>query len=154
MRHGEIWDVLEQEISRHKAGVIVTGTRGRRGLRKLVMGSVAEEILRLYPLPVLTVHPEAGQTSPPEPRTILFPTDFSADSIGYALWQHRNLRRACASAQRTTAATGYFAIEEISDNRCLTLRSCSLFNIVRPRGGPCGGARTVSTGQGASVTIL
>ena len=88
VRHGEVWDALEQVISQHNADVIVTGTRGRRGLRKLVMGSVAEEILRLSPLPVLTVHPEAGQTRPHEPRTILFPTDFSADSIlalAYAL---------------------------------------------------------------------
>lgn len=88
VRHGEIWDGLEQVISHHNADVIVTGTRGRRGLRKLVMGSVAEEILRLSPVPVLTVHPEAGQTGPHEPRTILFPTDFSADSmraLAYAL---------------------------------------------------------------------
>jgi nucleotide-binding universal stress UspA family protein len=88
VRHDEIWDGLEQVITRHNADVIVTGTRGRRGLRKLVMGSVAEEILRLSPVPVLTVHPEAGQASPREPRTILFPTDFSADSLralAYAL---------------------------------------------------------------------
>src|SRR6185503_18408889 len=88
VRHGEIWDGLEQVISQHNADVIVTGTRGRRGLRKLIMGSVAEEILRVSPVPVLTVHPEAGQTCPHEPRTILFPTDFSADSmraLAYAL---------------------------------------------------------------------
>jgi nucleotide-binding universal stress UspA family protein len=88
VKHGEIWDALEPIVRHHNADVIVTGTRGRRGLRKLVMGSVAEEILRLSSVPVLTVHPEAGRTSPHVPCTILFPTDFSADSmraLAYAL---------------------------------------------------------------------
>ncbi|HET7442712.1 MAG TPA: universal stress protein [Terriglobales bacterium] len=88
IKHGEIWDGLQPVIGQHNADVVVAGTRGRRGLQKLVMGSVAEEILRLSPVPVLTVHPEAAQTSPPEPRTILFPTDFSTDSmraLAYAL---------------------------------------------------------------------
>lgn len=81
IQHGEIWDGLQFLISRHGADVIVAGTRGRRGLKKLLMGSVAEEILRLSSVPVLTVHPEAAETTPNEPRTILFPTDFSPDSV-------------------------------------------------------------------------
>lgn len=39
--------------------VIVMGTHGRGGLAHLVMGSVAERVVRLAPCPVLTVrHPE------------------------------------------------------------------------------------------------
>ena len=39
--------------------VIVIGTHGRTGLSRLVMGSVAEKIVRSAPCPVLTVrHPE------------------------------------------------------------------------------------------------
>jgi len=88
VRRGEIWESLQAVIGEHNADLIVTGTRGRRGLRKLVMGSVAEEILRLSSVPVLTVHPDAGQGGAWELRTILYPTDFSADSIralAYAL---------------------------------------------------------------------
>jgi nucleotide-binding universal stress UspA family protein len=88
VKHGEIWDALEPIISHHNADVIVTGTRGRRGLQKLVMGSVAEEILRLSPIPVLTVRPDAAQTGRHVIRTILYPTDFSAESmraLAYAL---------------------------------------------------------------------
>ena len=88
IKHGEIWDGLQPVVNQHKIDVIVTGTRGRRGPQKLVMGSVAEEILRLSSVPVLTVHPEAAQTSAHDPHTILFPTDFSADSmraLAYAL---------------------------------------------------------------------
>jgi nucleotide-binding universal stress UspA family protein len=109
VRHGEVWDGLEQVISRHNADVIVTGTRGRRGLRKLVMGSVAEEILRLSPVPVLTVHPEAGQTGPHEPRTILFPTDFSADSI-------RALAYALSLAQEFQACMVFLHVAPSMDN--------------------------------------
>jgi nucleotide-binding universal stress UspA family protein len=38
-----------------KSDVIVLGTHGRRGVRRLVMGSVAEQVLRKAPCPVVTV---------------------------------------------------------------------------------------------------
>jgi nucleotide-binding universal stress UspA family protein len=38
-----------------KAGLIVMGTRGRTGLKRLLMGSVAEQVVRQAPCPVLTV---------------------------------------------------------------------------------------------------
>ena len=41
------------------ADVIIMGTHGRRAINHLVMGSVAEKVVRLAPCPVLTVrHPE------------------------------------------------------------------------------------------------
>ncbi len=88
IKHGEIWDGLQSVISEYSADVIVAGTRGRRGLQKLVMGSVAEEILRLSPIPVLTVRPDGAQTGLHMIRKVLYPTDFSADSmraLAYAL---------------------------------------------------------------------
>lgn len=60
------------------ADLIVMGTHGRRGVAHLVMGSVAETVVRGAPCPVLTV-----QKSPPDGRPftrILVPTDFSAPS--------------------------------------------------------------------------
>jgi nucleotide-binding universal stress UspA family protein len=39
------------------AGIVVVSTRGRRGLDRLIMGSVAERFLRLAPCAVLTIHP-------------------------------------------------------------------------------------------------
>jgi nucleotide-binding universal stress UspA family protein len=37
------------------AGLIVMGTHGRTGLGRVLMGSVAEQVLRKAPCPVLTV---------------------------------------------------------------------------------------------------
>jgi len=52
----------------HHIDVIVMGTRGRGGLAHLVMGSVAERVVRLAPCPVLTVrHPEHEFVRPDTP---------------------------------------------------------------------------------------
>jgi nucleotide-binding universal stress UspA family protein len=40
-----------------RADLIVIGTHGRTGLTRLVIGSVAERVVRLAPCPVLTVKP-------------------------------------------------------------------------------------------------
>ena len=55
---GVIWDVLQDMIRENHIDLIVVGTRGRRGLGKLLLGSVAEEVFRLAPCPVLTVGPK------------------------------------------------------------------------------------------------
>ena len=80
VRTGEIWDELAGIIKEGKIDLVATGTHGRRGTKKLLLGSVAEEIFRLSPVPVLTVGPSVP-TSPPRPlRSILHPTDFSTHS--------------------------------------------------------------------------
>ena len=40
----------------HKVDLVVIGTHGRSGLSRLLIGSVAEKVVRLAPCPVLTVH--------------------------------------------------------------------------------------------------
>ena len=57
-----------------QAGLIVLGTHGRSGLGRLLVGSVAEHVLREATCPVLTVK-KGGTAS--RPKTILFATDFS-----------------------------------------------------------------------------
>ena len=49
-----------------KADLIVLGTHGSTGLSRLLMGSVAEDVLRRAPCPVLTVrgHPGSASTAP------------------------------------------------------------------------------------------
>jgi nucleotide-binding universal stress UspA family protein len=53
----------------HKCDLIVMGTHGRSGLGRLVMGSVAEEVMRKAPCPVLTLKAPvtaANQTDAPQ----------------------------------------------------------------------------------------
>jgi nucleotide-binding universal stress UspA family protein len=47
-----------------KSDLIVMGTHGRRGLRRLLMGSVAEQVMRNAPCPVITVKTPFAESSP------------------------------------------------------------------------------------------
>src|ERR1700683_2501055 len=79
---GDLWSNFQTTIERHKIDLVVMGTRGRSGISKLLLGSVAEEVFRHASCPVLTVGPH----SPAEPRNtgefnrILFATDFSPEA--------------------------------------------------------------------------
>jgi nucleotide-binding universal stress UspA family protein len=50
-----VCDLILQEAAQAKAGLIVMGTHGRRGLSRLTLGSDAELVLRESPVPVLLV---------------------------------------------------------------------------------------------------
>lgn len=52
-------EILETAEDEH-VGLIVVGTHGRRGVRHLVLGSVAEQLVRKARCPVLTVRPAPG----------------------------------------------------------------------------------------------
>jgi nucleotide-binding universal stress UspA family protein len=58
---GRAADEIVREAKQWAADLIVLGTHGRRGLKRLAMGSDAELVLRLAPVPVLMVRdkPEA-----------------------------------------------------------------------------------------------
>ncbi len=51
----EVAERIELEAEDAKADVIVMGTHGRRGVRRLMLGSVAEGLLRVSNRPVLLV---------------------------------------------------------------------------------------------------
>jgi nucleotide-binding universal stress UspA family protein len=48
-------DEIVRQAKEWRADLIVLGTHGRRGLKRLAMGSDAELVLRMSPLPVLMV---------------------------------------------------------------------------------------------------
>jgi nucleotide-binding universal stress UspA family protein len=54
----QIWPAVENAINTQQIQMIVLGTRGRTGTQRLLLGSVAEEIFRRSPVPVLTIGPQ------------------------------------------------------------------------------------------------
>jgi nucleotide-binding universal stress UspA family protein len=52
---GVAWERILETAKTVDAGLIVMGTHGRRGLPRAVLGSVAERVVRLARIPVLTV---------------------------------------------------------------------------------------------------
>lgn len=62
-----------------EADLIVMGSHGRRGVRRLFLGSVAEEVVRTAACPVLTLRAD-GQDPLRVPQHVVAPVDFSAES--------------------------------------------------------------------------
>lgn len=92
LRHGEIPSVVSSMVQELEIDLVIAGTHGRTGLGRLIMGSVAEEILRQARCPVLTVGPNVVGASvrtlgrfgcdakPAEIRDVLYATDFRHES--------------------------------------------------------------------------
>ena len=57
-------EVVADSATRFNADLMVVGTHGRRGLGRVLMGSGAEQIIRLSPVPVLVLR--SSQTKEPE----------------------------------------------------------------------------------------
>ncbi len=80
--------IIDQALSK-KADLIVMGTHGRRGFKRLLLGSVTEAVLREAPCPVLTVPPHTPVVSETVTfKRILCPIDFSpsaTQALGFAL---------------------------------------------------------------------
>jgi nucleotide-binding universal stress UspA family protein len=68
LRSGTAWEEILVAATESKADLIVIGTHGRRGLGRLLLGSVAEKVVRMAQLPVLTVHAPALATDAQKPR--------------------------------------------------------------------------------------
>ncbi|HYM77374.1 MAG TPA: universal stress protein [Candidatus Dormibacteraeota bacterium] len=99
IRHGQVWKNLAGIIEENEVDLIVVGTHGRTGLGRLLLGSVAEDILRHSSCPVLTVGPKvSGRAKLPafqnhksdlapvelELRQIVFATNFASTAARVA----------------------------------------------------------------------
>lgn len=58
---GEPWQVILDTARERACDLIVMGTHGRHGLSRVFLGSVAEKVVRLSPVPVLTISGKAEQ---------------------------------------------------------------------------------------------
>lgn len=115
---GDIQGCLQKAIKENNIDLVVAGTHGRSGARKLLLGSIAEEIFRNVECPVLTVGPlanfcrdRAGQF-----HQILFATDFASDSRETA---------ACATSLAVESQAALTMMHVISDPRACDLVSAS-----------------------------
>jgi nucleotide-binding universal stress UspA family protein len=91
LRAGSVWSVLSAVIRQQDIDLVVLGTHGRSGIKKLVLGSVAEEVVRRAGCPVLTVGPHIDPALSTTGKfcKILFATDFhsaSAKALDYAVF--------------------------------------------------------------------
>lgn len=73
VRHGFAADVIGEIIANSRAGRLIVGTHGRRGLKKFVLGSVARQLLEAIDVPVCTIGPRAHKSTAALPSTILHP---------------------------------------------------------------------------------
>ncbi|QCJ45808.1 MULTISPECIES: universal stress protein [Haloprofundus] len=62
VEHGSPASAIVDYATGHDVDVVVVGTHGRRGVRRVVLGSVAERVVRNAPVPVLTVRDTESET--------------------------------------------------------------------------------------------
>jgi nucleotide-binding universal stress UspA family protein len=76
---GAIVPTLADYAERHGIGLVVMSSHGRGGIRRAVLGSVTDQLLRMVSLPVLIVTPGmAPRIDDGWPRRVLLPLDGSA----------------------------------------------------------------------------
>ena len=81
IRSGDPWEVIAEVVSDQQIDLIVMGTHGYGGVKKLFLGSTAEMVIRHATCPVLTIG--AHVQLPPASRFthILYSSDFSSGSM-------------------------------------------------------------------------
>lgn len=96
-------DTVIDFISANDFDLVVMGTHGRTGLAKMLLGSVTERVVRLSPIPVITVHKEVDNM---KINKILVPIDFSgySDTI---------VERAIAIAEEFKAQLSFLHVVEM-----------------------------------------
>ena len=77
---GDVAEVVEKLVEERAADLLVLGTSSRMGLGKMFLGSVAEELIRESPCPVLTVGPHVTTLASSGVQRIICATDFSPAS--------------------------------------------------------------------------
>jgi nucleotide-binding universal stress UspA family protein len=108
---GRTADAIVAQAADLRSDLIVMGTHGRSGFERLVLGSVAEKVLRKATCPVLTVPKAVGDVVPASPlfKDIVCAIDFSECSM-------RALEYACSLAQEADAHLTVLHVVEVPSN--------------------------------------
>ena len=81
MPSGILAEEIETAIRDNKIDLVIAGTHGRTGMRRLLLGSAAEEICRVAACPVLTVGPGLSFSENIDLKHIVLPSDLSEESM-------------------------------------------------------------------------
>lgn len=78
---GKPWQVIANAAKMREADLIVVGSRGRTGYKRLLLGSTTDRLIRIAPTPVFVVHPNDPVPSADHGiKSVLVPVDFSEES--------------------------------------------------------------------------
>ena len=126
---GTLWPTVERLIQERGIDLVVIGTHGRGQLKKLFIGSVAEEVFRQANCPVLTVGPRTEAQVPYEaaPKNILFATDFGpgaarAAQYAFSLAQEHNARLSVLHVAEDVRACTQEEEEELRNDNIQKMR--------------------------------
>lgn len=153
---GNIWEVISRQIQEKGIDLIVLGTRGRTGFGKTVLGSVAEEILRKAPCPVLTVGPNLNLWSEEYAKMheILYATDLETDLPAAAPYAISFAQENQAHLVLLHVMEGPKAGELIDTPEVVDLKERKLLQLVPPQAGLwCEPAVIVERGQAAEKIL-
>ena len=117
VRRGEPAEHIVQLASHLDADLVLVGTHGRRGLKRLLVGSVAERVVRLARCPVLVVRPKdheqlghVPQIEPPCPDCMRA----RAESGGKELWCARHAEHHVRPHTYHYVQTGMYSGERLA----------------------------------------
>lgn len=96
IRYGRPWAEIVAYARETQADLIVMATRARTGLAYAVMGSVAEQVVRNAPCPVLIVRPPGDDEALPETEAPLVTVETAAPAAEPEPEDARSLRRSRA----------------------------------------------------------
>ena len=116
LRNGNVVQEILAQAKTRRPDLVVIGSHGRGGIQRLVLGSVAEKVLRLATCPVLTVRRGVRlvRRSRSPFATILCPTDFSAAANKAVAYAKRLAQEADAKLILMTAVEWPFGDEVTS----------------------------------------
>jgi nucleotide-binding universal stress UspA family protein len=162
MREGHVVEEILAHAKVSRADLVVIGTHGRRGVQRLVLGSVAERVLRLATCPVLTVRSgvRVARRGRSPFATILVATDFSAEATRAVAYATRLAKQANAKLIVIHAVEWPFgdavttgAVAALRRNLESSARDELSRLLTRPRSGGSDAQAVVAVGKASAAII-
>jgi universal stress protein A len=69
--HGDVTTAILDAVQKHAGDLVIMGTHGRRGLERMMLGSVAEQVIRRATCPVMVVRTQSASAHPGKSDVVL-----------------------------------------------------------------------------------